>query len=36
MQGGGRLALEAASIAELGVGARPWSPSWLKDKADVQ
>lgn len=36
MQGGGRLALEAASIAELGVGARPWIPSWLKDKAYVQ
>lgn len=27
MQGGERLALEASSIAELGVGARSWIPS---------
>ena len=34
--GGERLALEASSIAELGLGARPLIPSWLKDKADVR
>lgn len=33
---GERLALEASSTAELGLGAHPLIPSWLKEKADVR